>query len=52
MSQPQAQTGTATTKTLVPTPVPATKSAPVPLDPAMLRQVSGGSSTNSPNATW
>ena len=50
MSQPQAQTGTTTPKTLVPTPAPATRSAPVPLDPAMLRQVSGG--TQSPHGSW
>ena len=51
MSQSQAQTGAVVTKTSVPAPLPAVKPAPVPLDPTLLRQVSGGT-TQSPHATW
>jgi hypothetical protein len=31
---------------------PATKAAPLPLSPELLRQVSGGISTNAPNSNW
>jgi hypothetical protein len=48
MSQQHSNTGTAATKPTAPSPAPAQKTAPVPLDPAMLRQVSGGT----PNGRW
>ena len=48
MSQQHSQTGTVTTKPTVPSSVPAQKTAPLPLDSAWLRQVSGGT----PKGTW
>ena len=45
MSQQHSQTGTAATKPTVPSSVPANKTAPLPLDSALLRQVAGGSPT-------
>ncbi len=48
MSQQNAQTGIISTKPPVSAPAPANKTAPLPLDPAQLRQVSGGL----PKATW
>jgi hypothetical protein len=48
MSQQHSQTGTAAIKPTVPSSAPAQKTAPVPLDSALLRQVSGGT----PKGTW
>ena len=45
MSQQHGQTGPITNKPAVPSPTPAQKTAPVPLDSALLRQVSGGAPT-------
>jgi len=42
MSQQNSQTSAAAVKPSAPTSVPAQKAAPLPLDPALLRQVSGG----------
>jgi hypothetical protein len=49
MSHPIGQTGSASVKKSVQSPLPANKPAPVPLDPSLLRHVSGGSS---PNGRW
>jgi len=41
---PQSQTKTPAT--------PVVPSAPLPIDPSLLRQISGGTQTSSPNPTW
>jgi hypothetical protein len=50
MSQQNSQTIAAAIKPSASTLVPAQKAAPLPLDPASLRQVSGGKST--PVGAW
>jgi hypothetical protein len=48
--QVQAASSKTTQQSQVKTP--AAKAAPLPLSPELLRQVSGGTSTNAPNANW
>ena len=48
MSKQHCQTGAATSKPAVPATAPVQKSAPLPLDTALLRQVSGGA----PKGVW
>jgi hypothetical protein len=49
----QAQTQPATQPVQPKAPVaPASQTAPLPLDPNLLRHVGGGAATSSPNGNW